>query len=252
MLRHLSRHQYLYAADGCRLAYRSGGAADGTAVILLHGMAGHSGTWDGVAGALIAAGRRVIALDLRGHGHSARSTSYPLADFSTDVTTLLDQLELTQVDLVGHSLGGFIALSVAAQQPRRVRRLLIEDAPIPPRDEFDASRGQSVPSVRRLLGSMGIRRMLALVFTNRFDLRMRRPILAALNRPIPAWWAGLADIRARTLLLGATQSHLAAERRPLLANATPHATLHMLEGGHRLHTEQPAAFLDAALPFLDD
>jgi esterase len=48
MPRHLSRHQYLYAADGCRLAYRSGGPADGTAVILLHGMAGRSDTWDGV------------------------------------------------------------------------------------------------------------------------------------------------------------------------------------------------------------
>ena len=155
MPRHLSRHQYLQAADGCRLAYRSGGPADGTPVILLHGMAGRSDTWDGVAGALIAAGRKVIALDLRGHGRSARAASYPLSDFSADVTTLLDQLELAQVDLVAHSLGGFVALSVAAQQPTRVRRLLIEDAPTPPRDESDAGRNQSAPSVRRLLGSMG-------------------------------------------------------------------------------------------------
>jgi esterase len=252
MPRHLSRYQYFHAADGCRLAYRDGGPADGTAVILLHGMAGRSDTWDGVAGALIAAGRRVIALDLRGHGHSARAASYPLPDFSTDVITLLDQLEVAQVDLVGHSLGGFVALSVAAQQPQRIRRLLIEDAPIPPRDKHDASRVQSVPNVRRLLASMGIRRMLAIAFTNRFDLRMRKPVLAALSTPTPAWWVSLAAIRAPTLLLGATQSHLAADRLPLLAHAMPHATLRMLDGGHRLHTEQPAAFLHSALPFLGD
>jgi esterase len=252
MPRHLSRHEYLHTADGCRLAYRSSGPADDAAVILLHGMAGRSDSWDGVAGALIAAGRRVIALDLRGHGHSARAASYPLSDFSADVITLLDQLELAQVDLVGHSLGGFVALSVAAQQPARIRRLLIEDAPTPPREKSGASQVRSVPSVRQLLASMGIRRMLAIAFTNRFDLRMRKPVLAALSTPRPAWWASLSAIRASTLLLGATQSHLAAERLPLLVNAIPHASLRMLDGGHRLHTEQPAAFLGAALPFLGD
>ncbi|MFZ0872713.1 MAG: alpha/beta fold hydrolase [Rhodanobacter sp.] len=250
MPRHLSRHQYLHATDGCRLAYRDGGPADGNVVILLHGMAGTSDTWDGVARALIAGGHRVIALDLRGHGRSARAASYPLPDFSTDVITLLDHLALAQVDLIGHSLGGFVALSVAALQPQRVRRLLIEDVPTPLRDKSDASKVRSVPSVRRLLASMGIRRMLAIAFTNRFDLRMRKPILAALSTPTPAWWASLAAIRAPTLLLGATQSHLSAERLPLLANAIPHSTLRTLDGGHRLHTEQPAAFLDAALPFL--
>jgi esterase len=249
-MRHLSRHQYLHAADGCRLAYRGGGPADGTAVLLLHGMAGRSDTWDGVAGALIDAGRRVAALDLRGHGGSARAASYPLSVFSTDVITLLDQLELAQVDLVGHSLGGFIALSVAAQQPHRIRRLLIEDAPIPPRDTPGANTATSVPGVRQLLASMGIRRMLAIVFANRFDLRMRKPILATLRTPAPTWWASLAVIRAPTLLLGATQSHLAAERLPLLATTIPHATVRVLDAGHRLHTEHPMAFLDAALPFL--
>jgi esterase len=252
MPRHLSRYQYLRAADGCLLAYRSGGPADGVPVILLHGMAGRSDTWDAVAGALIAVGRRVIALDLRGHGHSGRAASYPLSDFRTDVTTLLDQLQLPQVDLVGHSLGGFIALSVAAQQPTRVRRLLIEDAPTPPCDKSDTGRIQGPPSMRRLLASMGVRRMLAIAFTNRFDLRMRKPVLAALSTPTPAWWASLANICAPTLLLGAAQSHLAAERLPLLVNAITHATLRLLAGGHRLHTEQPAAFLDAALPFLGD
>ena len=251
-MRHLSRHQYLHATDGCRLAYRSGGPADGTAVLLLHGMAGRSDTWDGVAGALIDAGRRVIALDLRGHGRSARATSYPLSDFSTDVITLLDQLDLAQVDLVGHSLGGWVALSVAAQQPQRIRSLLIEDAPIPPHDTSGATTNPSVPSVRRLLASMGIRRMLAIVFANRFDLRMRKPILAALRMPAPAWWASLAAIDAPTLLLGASQSHLAAERLPLLATAIPPATVVVLKGGHRLHTEHPTAFLDAALPFLGE
>jgi esterase len=191
----------------------------------------------------------VIALDLRGHGRSGRAPSYSLSDFGTDVIALLDQLELTQVDLVGHSLGGFVALSVAAQQPQRIRRLLIEEAPIPPRHKPDASTVQSVPNMRRLLASMGIRRVLAIVFTNRFDLRMRKPILAALGTPTPAWWDSLEAISAPTLLLGATQSHLAVERLPLLAAAIPHATHRMLDGGHRLHTEQPAAFLDAALPF---
>jgi len=88
------------------------------------------------------------------------------------------------------------------------------------------------------------------VFTSRFDLRMRKPILASLRAPMPQWWASLGAIRAPTLLLGATQSHLAVERLPLLAGAIPDAIHRVLVGGHRLHIEQPAAFLDAALPFL--
>lgn len=247
MTRHLSGYRWLRVEGNQRLAYRTGGSPEvDKSILLLHGMAGRSDTWDRFAGALGNEGWRVIAMDMRGHGRSSRSASYPLTAFGADVFRLLDELRIDRTDIVGHSLGAHVALRVAAEQPARVRRLVLEEPPVPPRDEANVAtlRG-AMPTA-----SLSLASLLRIVFFNRFDWRMRRPTLATLRSPMPEWWDALRAIRAPSLLLSGSRSHVPLERQHALASAMPDAGVCQLEGSHRLHSEAPEAFLAAVLPFL--
>ena len=248
----LSCYQYYEAPDGSRLAYRTGGVDGGVPVVLLHALAARTNTWDHFAAALIGAGRRVIVPDLRGHGRSARVERYPLGEFARDTIGLLDRLELPAADLVGHSLGGHVALTAAQHAPSRIRRLLVEDAAIPPRDEPEAEELRRQRSKRGMLGTLGLAQSIAVLFWRRFDLRMAKPTLAALRSPMPLWWDGLHSIHAETLLLGGTVSPIPEERLMHLSAAIPNARMTMLAGGHHLHSCHLEAFLDVALPFLNN
>jgi esterase len=248
----LSRYQSYKAPDGSLLAYRTGGLEQGVPVVLLHALAARTNTWSDFAAALIGAGRHVIVPDLRGHGRSVRVEQYPLGEFARDTIGLLDRLELPTADLVGHSLGGHVALTVAQQAPSRIRRLLIEDAPIPPRDEGEAEEQRRQRSKRGMLGTLGLAQSIAALFWRRFDLRMAKPTLIALRSPMPLWWDGLQSIHAETLLLGGTVSPIPVERLARLTATIPNARMTMLAGGHHLHSRHREAFLGVAFPFLNN
>ena len=71
-------------------------------------------------------GVRVIALDFRGHGLSEHADSYGYADYVSDLTSLLDRLELDGVTVAGHSLGGYVALLAACSDDRIARVLAVD------------------------------------------------------------------------------------------------------------------------------
>ncbi|MGW7416831.1 alpha/beta fold hydrolase, partial [Streptomyces sp. NPDC054863] len=115
---------------GNRIAYRTWGDPAAPPVVLLHGRSSDSTGWTDVAQAL-AATRRVYAPDSRGHGLSDWPGGYGYGQLIQDVRDFLHALGLDRVALVGHSMGGAVALQVAAAEPDRVGRLLLED-PLPP------------------------------------------------------------------------------------------------------------------------
>jgi pimeloyl-ACP methyl ester carboxylesterase len=90
----------------------------------LHGLTCHLGYWLRVVQFLD--GVRVVALDFRGHGLSRHADSYGYADYESDLTWLLDRLELDDVMVAGHSLGGYVAL-LAATRGDRIGRVLAID-----------------------------------------------------------------------------------------------------------------------------
>ena len=71
-------------------------------------------------------GVRVVALDFRGHGLSEHADSYRYADYEHDFVSLLDRLELEEVTVAGHSLGGYVALLAATRDDRIARVLAID------------------------------------------------------------------------------------------------------------------------------
>jgi len=100
-------------------------AGHGPAVVFIHGLLGTHRNWARLVGEL-AADRRVVAPDLFGHGASAKPMGdYSLGAHAATLRDLLDHLGIARVTLVGHSLGGGIALQFAYLFPDRVARLVL-------------------------------------------------------------------------------------------------------------------------------
>jgi pimeloyl-ACP methyl ester carboxylesterase len=117
------------ALDGLRLHWVGGGR--GPAVVFLHGLGGFAESWRPTMAAL--AGRHtVLALDLPGFGRSAKPHGrYDLEFFAAAVDGFLDALGIPPATLVGHSLGGAVAVAFALRRPARVERLALIGALVP-------------------------------------------------------------------------------------------------------------------------
>lgn len=117
--------------SGYRMAFRQWGPTTATdALVLVHGITSSSLSWVRVAPRLAVHGR-VIAVDLKGHGDSARpAAGYRLTDQADELLGLIGALGLGSVQLMGHSWGGAIALELAARNVVPIRRVVLEDPAI--------------------------------------------------------------------------------------------------------------------------
>ncbi|KJS54193.1 alpha/beta fold hydrolase [Streptomyces rubellomurinus] len=213
------------------LAYRVSGRPGGPPLVLLHALGERAADWEVVLPEL-APGHRVYAPDLRGHGDSGRTAAYGLPQMRDDVLAFLDALGLDRVDLVGHSMGGVVAVLVAQAAPERVDRLVLEDIPaLHPRPASPPAAGADQPA--------------------HFDWAMVRAVKAQLDSPDPAWREGLSAITARTLAVaGGPASHVPQQRIAELARLIPDCRLVTIEAGHLVHAAAPAEFVAAVAPFL--
>jgi pimeloyl-ACP methyl ester carboxylesterase len=100
---------------------------EGKEIFAVHGLTANCRCWDAVA-AMLTPHHQVLAMDLRGRGRSAKPPSgYSIETHGRDVLRLLDRLGLDRVVLMGHSLGAFISLAFAAQNPGKVGQLILID-----------------------------------------------------------------------------------------------------------------------------
>jgi pimeloyl-ACP methyl ester carboxylesterase len=135
------------------LFHRELGGAGDPPYVILHGMLGSSRNWQ-TAGRDLAAGRRVFALDLRNHGLSPHSDEMSYPAMAGDVAAWLDSHGIGAAELIGHSMGGKVAMLLACRHPARVKRLVAVD--IAPkayswpgrRDEFEAMNGLDLASLK--------------------------------------------------------------------------------------------------------
>jgi pimeloyl-ACP methyl ester carboxylesterase len=116
--------------DGVALHADVEGPEDAPVVVFLHGVSGSSATY-GWLPAEITGRRRVVRLDLRGHGASGRAPGTYLIDrYGADVAAVLEQVARRPAVLVGHSLGGVAAWWVAQRRPELVAAAFLEDPPL--------------------------------------------------------------------------------------------------------------------------
>lgn len=177
-------------AGGHRLAYQEAGPAEGPVVVLIHGLASDSDTWERALPQLAERGLRVIALDLIGHGQSDRpAAGYLLDDFAASLEAFFAAVGLDRATVGGHSLGGAIAVHFGYHHPERVERLILVSAGGLGREVHPMLRAAALPGASlalgaalrprliRLYGRPGLHRVLRLTADNLANLRRTRRAL---------------------------------------------------------------------------
>jgi pimeloyl-ACP methyl ester carboxylesterase len=253
---------------GLALNVREAGA--GSPVVLLHGLFGQAGNFGAIARRL-AERHRVLALDLRNHGASPHATPMSYPAMAADVIATLDSLRVGAAALVGHSMGGKVAMAVAQEAPDRVTGLCVVDiapraypaafgvyamamAAIPlrrglTRSEADAAMAESVPqpAVRAFL-LQNLR-----TDTDPPSWRINLPVVAAALPDISAWVppATPAYPGPTLFLAGARSDYITPDDAPAIHARFPQARIESVPGaGHWVHAEAGEAFLSALVPFL--
>ncbi|WP_409251138.1 alpha/beta fold hydrolase [Bacillus sp. SCS-153A] len=127
------------------LSYKDHG--EGQTVILLHGFCGSSDYWEKVIPLLDQF--RVIAVDLRGHGESGiPEGGYSIEDMAKDINYFMDQKQLQDVYMFGHSLGGYVTLSFAKMFPDKLKGFgLIHSTPLPDDEQAKDKRTESIKKI---------------------------------------------------------------------------------------------------------
>lgn len=129
-------------AGGLKLHYQDFGTSGKPALLCLHGGAAHGHWFDFIAPGLVP-DHHVLALDQRGHGDSAWADppAYSYHDYAADLDRVAAKLDLRDFALIGHSMGGMVALVYAATYPGRMSRLVIVDTSINlPEERLSAMR----------------------------------------------------------------------------------------------------------------
>jgi pimeloyl-ACP methyl ester carboxylesterase len=120
---------------GCPIAWCGQGDRRNDDVVLLHGNRAHRHWWDpAVKAGLGRDGRRVVAIDFSGHGDSGRRVDYTPETWADEALAAIEELTAGRATLVGHSMGGLVAVVAAARRPDLVDGLVLVDTGIRPSD----------------------------------------------------------------------------------------------------------------------
>lgn len=239
-------------------------------LVVLHGLLGSQDNWNSFARDQ-AAQRCVVTVDLRNHGNSPALTGMTYRDMAQDVLAVLDALAVAECDLMGHSMGGKVAMFLALHHPARVRRLIVVDiAPkaYPPRHQALLQAMIAMP-LAELRSRKQADEWLSTVVKHPME---RGFLIKNLGRDASGafyWRCNLAEIArhyltiaafptlslqytAPTLFIRGGQSdYLANADMPLLQTLFPQARLITIpDAGHLPHVQTPAAFSSVVVEFL--
>ena len=228
--------------DGIEIAFQDWGEeTSAPPVVLHHGfVADADSNWvaPGVVDALLEAGRRVVAPDARGHGRSEKPhdpARYGEQRMARDLASLLDAIDVPQVDLVGYSMGAIVSLLFAIEDGR-ARRLVVGGVGSGVIECGGVDRrsvsNDSIIEVLEAEDPSSIRDSGALPFRQLADATGGdRIALAAQARSVYRGEIALQRISAPTLVLAGDSDPLAV-RPAVLADAIPDATMRILDGDH--------------------
>ena len=272
--RYVASKPQIIEVDGLQVHYKATGPEGAPALLLLHGFGSSLQAWDDWS-VKLEQKYRVIRLDLPGFGLTGASTTNDYSE-EKDLATLThfaDKLGLEKFSVMGHSMGGKMAWSLAASQPERVQALVLMAPDGFPETKDIGTKPYEVPAVMGLIKYVFpkylVRKSIEPAFSdadalndalvNRYFDMLRAPGVrgAILNRsnqtiytdPVPR----LKAIKAPTLLIWGEQDQMipstnAKSYANVLSNST---TVIVPKLGHLLQEEQPDKGLTAVMQFLD-
>lgn len=245
----------------------------GQPVILMHGMFGSRSNL-GLLNRALSDSYSVISVDMRNHGESPHSLEMDYPSMANDIIELMNNLKLDQADLIGHSMGGKVAMQVALTHPERVNRLVVADiAPVDykpdrhggvlegltslattrptSRKEADQLLAAYVnePSVRAFLLKNLVR-----AEDGRFDLRLyMEGIIANYYDKLTLTPTGEPFSGPTLFIKGEDSAYIQDKHRSEVLRLFPNTKLKVIANtGHWLHAEKPETFNKTVSVFLND
>jgi len=262
--------------NGESLAYIDMGERSGPAVVLIHGYTDSARDWVPML-PYLSKRFRLILVDIRGHGQSAKpECCYTRLDFAYDIKLLLDALGVGKADVVGHSLGSIIAQTFAEYWPERTARVVLISSTggAPPDRPKRAPQFDFAAEIRKLKEPIDADSPFMIAWWDSptpvdpdFLRRQRKdaagiPLrvwLAVLDQALPAnttfadLQSTLPRLKAPALLIWGSQDPIMEEDvRRSLRDALPHAKVKVFDGlGHNPFWEDPRGVADVINHFLD-
>lgn len=251
-----------------KLFYRRFGT--GTPLAVLHGLFGMSDFWIPIAKAL-SKDFQVIIPDLRNHGRSPHHPEMSCAAMENDILALIDELNFSKIRLLGHSMGGKLAMSFALNHPERVESLIVADIGV----KASAISG-AMREVVEIFQSVDIE-----TFSSRSELSSRldcssqtreiilkniqktrdgklawKPNVEAILQNLPKISASISGDKTfhgtALLLKGERSEYITPEDIPDIQKRFPNSRFSVVPtAGHWLHVDNREAFLKEVLGFLD-
>lgn len=251
----------------------------GEPLVLLHGFTGSIDTWKMLQKQL-AHSFQLIMIDIIGHGNTESPHDfkrYSMKHSVKDMIAIFDQLKLDKVNLLGYSMGGRLALSIAILHPKRVKKLILESSsPGLKTEEERQNRRMSDDALATMIIDKGMEAFIHYwenipLFASQKTLpqqvkeqirlgRLKNSPLGLANSlrgmgtgSQPNWWNSLSLVDLPVLLicgkLDMKYCQIADEMNTLL----PHSLVKKLEGcGHTIHVEQPKIFGNIVYDFLTE
>lgn len=242
-------------------------------LVFLHGVMGYAANWRRIAKAFESR-FQVLTFDQRGHGRSFHPESgYAPEDYAQDLEAILEELGWEKVHLVGHSMGGRVALTFAANRPSRVTRLVIEDigpemqpaasslvirmldtVPVPFPSKREAKAWFDTEFMRIFAAEPNREALAAYLYANLTENENKEAVWRFSEKGVRESitqgratdrWAEVQRLSMPTLLVrGERSKDLPREVFERVVAANPHIEGVEIKGaGHWVHSDQPEAFI---------
>lgn len=265
----LSLQRVIFAAFYSCMELYTREYGQGLPVLILHGLFGFSDNWQTIAKGL-AATHTVVVPDLRNHGRSPHVPGHTYADLAEDVLTFLEERWMFSTAVVGHSMGGKVAMQLALTHPDAVERLVIVDiAPSAGNDNqgdiFEAlldvdlsaitTRQEADAYLTARIPDFGTRQFLLKNLTRaengRYSWKMNLPVLWQHYADILAPVTGEPFDKPTLFVRGSRSDYIADADFPLIKTLFPQAEIITIEAaGHWVHADQPVKLLKIVQQFL--
>ena len=244
----------------------------GPVIILIHGMFGSLSNLGMLARSLVDQ-CRVISVDLRNHGDSPHAQQMDLASMAGDIVELMDNLNIPSANLIGHSLGGKIAMQVALNSPSRVQSLVVADiAPVTYSGGQDQalaalaalsqlridSRSAADQVISEYIKEAPTRAFLLknLARDDQGNLSLKLNMASIVDNYATALVAapsGDSYVGPTLFLKGGDSAYIQDKHRPIIEKMFPGVQLQVVANtGHWLHAEQPQIFNNLVAEFLEN